>query len=46
MVQRAGLMLILAALGLSLTGCGPCGLGFSGWDAPMTCRNEPSPLPK
>ncbi len=46
MARRAGVLLVLTALGLMLAGCGPCGLGFAGWDTPLGCRNEPSPLPK
>jgi len=43
MVRKAVLGALLAALGLSLAGCGPCGFGFSTWDAPLSCRGEPAP---
>jgi hypothetical protein len=35
--------LLLAALGLSLAGCGPCGFSFGTWEAAQSCRGEPNP---
>ena len=45
-MARASLVLVLAALSLALAGCGPCGLGFSGWETPMSCRSDNIPQQK
>jgi hypothetical protein len=39
MGRRIAVLALLATLGLSLSGCGPC--GFDLW--PRSCRGEPSP---
>jgi hypothetical protein len=46
MVRKALIVVLLTAAGMSLSGCGPCGLGFSIGDIPLSCRSEPSPQPK
>jgi hypothetical protein len=43
MLRTAVAIALLTALGLPLTGCGPCGFGFSTTDSPLSCRGEPSP---
>jgi hypothetical protein len=43
MVRKAFLVVLLTVSGLALAGCGPCGLGFSTWDTPLSCRSEPVP---
>jgi hypothetical protein len=43
MGRSARVVLLLGALGLVLSGCGPCGFGFSTWEATQSCRGEPSP---
>jgi hypothetical protein len=43
MVRKTAFIALLVALGGMLAGCGPCGFGFSSWDAAQSCRSEPSP---
>jgi predicted small lipoprotein YifL len=43
MANRAALIVLLAALGLSLAGCGPCGFFATPLGLPDACRAEPAP---
>jgi len=42
MARRTGILLVLAALGLTLSGCGPCGFFWDDWRS-KSCRSEPAP---
>jgi hypothetical protein len=42
MAKRGLLILILAGLGLTLSGCGPCGFFWTDWRLD-SCRGEPAP---
>ena len=33
----------LTAFGLTLSGCGPCGLFWDDWRSSKSCRGEPAP---
>ena len=46
MINRALLVVLLTAFGLTLAGCGPCGFGFTGWDTPLSCRSDNIPQQK
>jgi hypothetical protein len=43
MVQRAVVLALLAMLGLSVAGCGPCGFVWDDWRFGKACRSEPAP---
>jgi len=43
MVRTAALVTLLAALGLTLSGCGPCGWFSGGLGLPDMCRSDPAP---
>jgi hypothetical protein len=42
MARRAGILLVLAALSVTLSGCGPCGFFWDDWRS-KSCRSEPAP---
>ncbi len=42
MARRAALVLVLAALSVTLAGCGPCGFFWDDWRS-KSCRSEPAP---
>jgi hypothetical protein len=42
MARRATLVLVLAALSVTLAGCGPCGFFWDDWRS-KSCRSEPAP---
>ena len=43
MAKRAVLIVVLAAVGLTLAGCGPCGFFWDDWRSAKSCRSEPAP---
>jgi hypothetical protein len=43
MAKRAVLIVVLAAMGLTLAGCGPCGFFWDDWRSGKSCRSEPAP---
>ena len=43
MAKRAVLIVVLAAMGLTLSGCGPCGFFWDDWRSGRSCRSEPAP---
>ena len=43
MAKRAVLIVVLAAMGLTLAGCGPCGFFWDDWRSGRSCRSEPAP---
>jgi hypothetical protein len=42
MGRRATLVLVLAALSVTLSGCGRCGFFWDDWRS-KSCRSEPAP---
>jgi len=42
MFRKAVLILVLAAFGLTLAGCGPCGFFWDEWRS-RSCHGEPAP---
>jgi hypothetical protein len=42
-MRRVGVFLVLATLGLTLAGCGPCGFSFGTFEMTQSCRGEPNP---
>jgi hypothetical protein len=40
MARRVAVIVVLAGLGIALSGCGPCGFDLS-W--PRSCHGEPAP---
>ena len=42
MAKRAALVLVLAALSVTLTGCGRCGFFWDDWRSGKSCRSEPA----
>jgi hypothetical protein len=42
MFRKAVLIVVLAAFGLALSGCGQCGFFWDDWRA-KSCRGEPAP---
>jgi hypothetical protein len=42
MLRKAVLIVLLTALGLTLSGCGPCGFFWTDWRLD-SCRGEPAP---
>ena len=43
MLRRVVLIVLLTAFGLTLSGCGPCGLFWDDWRSSKSCRGEPAP---
>jgi len=43
MGKKAALVVLLMAVGLSLSGCGPCGFIWDDWRKPGACRADPAP---
>jgi len=43
MVRKALAFAMLAALGLTLSGCGPCGFFWDDWRSGKSCHGEPAP---
>jgi hypothetical protein len=43
MFRRVVAAVFLMALGLSLSGCGPCGFTFGMLEGAQSCRAEPAP---
>ena len=43
MVKKALFVVLLTVLGLTLSGCGPCGFFWDDWRSSKSCRSEPAP---
>lgn len=43
MLKKALLVAMLAVLGATLAGCGPCGFIWDDWRSGKSCHSEPSP---
>jgi hypothetical protein len=43
MRKKAAIFVLLTAVGLMLSGCGPCGWFATSMGLPDACRAEPSP---
>jgi len=43
MINKALLVVLLTASGLTLIGCSPCGFFWDDWRSAKSCRSEPAP---
>jgi hypothetical protein len=43
MGKQAAVFVLLALLGVSLSGCGPCGFFWDDWRSGKSCRSERAP---
>jgi len=43
MARKALLVAVLAVLGITLVGCGPCGFFWDDWRSGKACHGEPAP---
>lgn len=43
MAGRAAIVLVLAALSITLAGCSPCGFFWDDWRSGKACRSDPAP---
>jgi hypothetical protein len=43
MVRKVVVLALLAVVGVTLAGCGPCGFFWDDWRSGKACRSEPAP---